>query len=138
MRRRSRSPYRSDRPGGLGASGGGRCTPISNLFHGSLAWTDATGTAELIRKRQVSAREVVQAAIDRAEAVNPKLNFLVTADFERALKRAGQPLAGSLAGVPTLIKDLYELQGLPTKNGSRADAHAPPAKASRSPPSRRF
>ena len=106
------------------------CTPISNLFRGSLTWTDATGTAELIRKRQVSAREVVQAAIDRAEAVNPKLNFLVTADFERALKRAAEPLAGPFAGVPTLIKDLNDLEGLPTKNGSRAGAHAPPAKAS--------
>ncbi|HWE44974.1 MAG TPA: amidase [Caulobacteraceae bacterium] len=106
------------------------CSPISNLIHGDLAWTDATGTAELIRKRQISAREVVQGAIDRANAVNPKLNFLVTADFERALKRAGGELAGPFAGVPTLIKDLYDLEGLPTKNGARALAHAPPVKAS--------
>ncbi|HEY3812647.1 MAG TPA: amidase [Caulobacteraceae bacterium] len=106
------------------------CTPISNLFRGSLTWTDATGTAELIRKKQITAKEVVQAAIDRAEAVNPKLNFLVTADFDRALKRAGEELAGPFAGVPTLIKDLYDLEGTPTKNGARALAHAPPAKAS--------
>lgn len=106
------------------------CEPISNLFRGSLAWTDATGTAELIRKKQITAREVVQGAIDRAEAVNPKLNFLVTADFDRALKRAGEEIAGPFAGVPTLIKDLYDLEGLPTKNGARADARLPPAKQS--------
>ena len=106
------------------------CEPISKLFRGSLAWTDATGTAELIRKKQVTAREVVQGAIERAEAVNPKLNFLVTADFDRALKRAGEEIAGPFAGVPTLIKDLYDQEGLPTRNGARARAHAPPAKVS--------
>ena len=106
------------------------CDQVTNLFHGPLTWTDATETAELIRKRQVSAKEVVQGAIERAQAVNPKLNFLVTPDFERALKRAEGELAGPFAGVPTLIKDLNELEGLPTKNGSRSGAHAPPAKAS--------
>ena len=118
---------------GLAASAplaAGGCSQVSNLFHGPLTWTDATGTAELIRKKQITAKEVVQAAIDRAEAVNPKLNFLVTADFERALKRAGEEVAGPFAGVPTLIKDLHDLEGVPTKNGSRAGAHAPPAKAS--------
>src|ERR1700761_2255033 len=106
------------------------CSQVGNLFHGPLTWKDATETAELIRKKQISAKEVVQAAIDRANAVNPKLNFLVTPDFERALKKADGELAGPFAGVPTLIKDLNELEGLPTKNGARAGAHAPPAKQS--------
>ncbi len=106
------------------------CSPLGAKAHHDLDWADATKTAELIRKREISAKEVVQAAITRAEAANPKLNFLVTADFERALKRAEQPIAGPFAGVPTLIKDLNDLEGLPTKNGSRATANAPAAKAS--------
>jgi amidase len=106
------------------------CSPLTTRTRHELAWLDATETARLIRKREISAREAVQGAIARAEALNPKLNFLVTADFDRALKRAEQPIAGPFAGVPTLIKDLNDLEGVPTKFGSRSGANAAPAKTS--------
>ncbi|WP_066825853.1 amidase [Sphingomonas mali] len=88
-----------------------------------MADWDATATAAAIRSGAVSPIEVVDAAIARAEALDPKLNFLVTDDFERARQRARGPLGdGAFAGVPFLIKDLDDLVGLPTRLGTRATA----------------
>jgi amidase len=88
-----------------------------------MADWDATETAAAIRSGAVSAIEVVDAAIARAEALDPKLNFLVTDDFERARQRARGPLGdGAFAGVPFLIKDLDDFAGLPTRFGTRATA----------------
>ncbi len=92
------------------------------------AWPDATETAAMIRSGQLSAVEATQAAIDRAQRLQPKLNVLVASDFDRALARAkagGQ--TGPFAGVPFLIKDLDDYTGLPTRSGSRAMLRLPPA-----------
>ena len=82
---------------------------------------DATEQARLVRDREVTASELVQAAIARLEAA-ADLNVLVYADFDAALTRAAGPLQdGPLAGVPFLVKDLGEPQlGLPERMGSRA------------------
>ena len=91
-----------------------------------MADWDATETAAAIRSGKVAAIEVTDAAIARAEALDPKLNFLVTEDFERA--RARRPLGdGPFAGVPFLIKDLDDLAGVPTRSGTRSTADLPPA-----------
>ena len=88
----------------------------------SANW-DATEMAAAIRSGAVSALEMVDAAIARAEALNPQLNFLVTDDFDRARERAKAPLGdGPFAGVPYLIKDLDDMIGLPTRSGSRSTA----------------
>lgn len=93
-----------------------------------LAALDATATAAAIQSRQVSALEVVDAAIRRSEAMQPKLNFLVTDDYQRARDKAkAGKLTGPFAGVPFLIKDLHEYVGLPTRNGSRLHLQDPPA-----------
>jgi len=68
---------------------------------------DATGLAELVRTRQISSEEVVEAAIARIEARNPALNAVVHTQFERARREAHQPRTGSFAGVPFLLKDLF-------------------------------
>jgi len=94
-----------------------------------LAWIDATETASLIRKGEISAAEAMDAAIERAEALNPKLNFLVTPDFDRARTRARESFSGPFAGAPILIKDLNDVAGLPTRWGSRSLLNAPPAQA---------
>jgi len=85
------------------------------------AWPDATETAAMIRGGQISAAEAVQAAIARAEALQPALNFMVNSDFDRALDKvkAGPP-AGPFGGVPFLIKDLEDYAGLPTRVGSQS------------------
>jgi amidase len=76
---------------------------------------DATGTVMAIRSGALSALEVIDAAIARSESLKPKVNFLVTDDYERARDRARAPLGdGPFAGVPFLIKDLDDFTGLPT------------------------
>jgi len=91
-------------------------------------WPDATETAARIRSGQVSALEVVETAIRRAEALQGTLNFIVNSDFDRALDkaRAGTP-SGPFGGVPFLVKDLEDYRGLPTRFGSRASLFDPPA-----------
>ena len=69
---------------------------------------DAMGLAELVRRKEVSASELVEAAIARATAVNPQLNAIVIPMYEIARERTKQALAGPLAGVPFLIKDLFQ------------------------------
>lgn len=82
---------------------------------------DATGLAGLIARREVSALEVLEAAIARADALNPKLNAIIHPMYERARKRAGGSLNGPFAGVPFLIKDLFQdFAGEPTSAGSNA------------------
>jgi amidase len=68
---------------------------------------DATALAELVRTKQVSAQELVDAAIARVERLNPTLNAVVTPMFEaaRAAVRRGLP-DGPFSGVPFLVKDL--------------------------------
>ncbi|MDB5417802.1 MAG: 6-aminohexanoate-cyclic-dimer hydrolase [Phenylobacterium sp.] len=94
----------------------------------AAAWPDATQTAAMIRRGELSAAEVVQAAIARAEALQPVLNFIVNSDFDRALAKAktGSP-AGPFGGVPFLIKDLEDYAGLPTRAGSRSGSLRAPA-----------
>src|SRR5215471_9338514 len=68
---------------------------------------DAISLAGLITKRQVSAEELLETAIARAEQVNPAINAIVHKKYERAREAvaAGLP-EGPLKGVPYLIKDL--------------------------------
>ena len=94
-------------------------------------WTpDATTVAAMIRGKEISPLEAVEAAIRRTEALQPTLNFMVNSDFDRALdaaRKGGQ--TGPFAGVPFLIKDLYDYAGTPTRNGSAGSYNAPPATA---------
>lgn len=92
------------------------------------AWPDASETAAMIRGGQLSALEATRAAIDRTLRLQPKLNFVVASDFDRALKRAAAGRAnGPFGGVPFLVKDLDDFVGLPTRVGSRAFLPLPPA-----------
>ncbi|MEK7692919.1 MAG: amidase, partial [Chloroflexota bacterium] len=53
---------------------------------------DATAQAELVRRREASPLELVDAAIDRVERVNPRLNAVITPMFELAREAARGPL----------------------------------------------
>lgn len=99
----------------------GRSTPDS------LTERTAVELAALIRRRAVSAVEVMEAHLERIAAVNPRLNAIVTlvADSarrgaeaaDRALA-AGDP-AGPLHGLPVAHKDLVPTKGIRTTFGSR-------------------
>lgn len=82
---------------------------------------DALALADLVRRRDVSPEVLLEAAITRIEAGNPRLNAVVTPlyDHARAAIRAGLP-DGPFTGVPFLLKDLGQmLAGARLTNGSR-------------------
>lgn len=82
---------------------------------------DAMGLAALVRKGDASPMELLELAIARAEAVNPKINAIVVEHFELAREavRKGLP-KGPLRGVPYLLKDLgTSMRGTITTEGSR-------------------
>lgn len=81
---------------------------------------DATGLGELVRKGEVSAAELLEEAIARAERVNPQINCLVRPMYDIARAAARQPQMGPFAGVPFLLKDLLaSYAGVPMMGGSR-------------------
>ncbi|TMJ73170.1 MAG: amidase, partial [Alphaproteobacteria bacterium] len=81
---------------------------------------DATALANSIAKKEVSAKEVLEAAITRAEQVNPAINAIVHKQYDRARSAVAQGLPGGpLSGVPFLIKDLgFFENGEPATLGS--------------------
>jgi aspartyl-tRNA(Asn)/glutamyl-tRNA(Gln) amidotransferase subunit A len=102
----------------------------------AIYYKDATDLAALIRTKQLSSREVVQAHLDRVAAVNPKVNAIVTLLADEALKSAdaadkavkdGVEL-GPLHGVPFTIKDAIDTAGVLTQRGSRIFAGNIPSK----------
>ena len=89
-----------------------------------FAGLDAIAQAELVRKKQVTSLELVDAAINRIEAVNGRLNAVVTKVYDAARARAKTKLPDSpLSGVPYLIKDLNDIEGVRTTMGSRLATH---------------
>ena len=82
---------------------------------------DALGLAELIRRGEVTAAEALEAALARADAVNPKLNAIIIPMHDIARSRAKEKLDGPFAGVPFLTKDLFqEYAGVRTAYGCKA------------------
>lgn len=109
-------------------------TPARTRVHAfsddALGDHDAVGLAAEIRAGRVSPLEVVEAAIARLELLQPELNGLACTDFDRARDRARRATPGErvFTGVPTLIKDNSDVQGLPTQQGCTAYV-ARPARA---------
>jgi amidase len=92
-----------------------------------VVYLSAVELASQIRNRQVSAREVMAAHLARIDAVNPKVNAIITLEGERAMADAaradelvarGGPI-GVLHGLPVAHKDLVETAGIRTTRGSR-------------------
>ena len=82
---------------------------------------DATALAALIRDKQVSAVEVIDTAIARAQAVNASINAIVEPLYDQARQAALHPGDGPLAGVPWAVKDLgHPIAGVRLTGGSRA------------------
>jgi amidase len=86
----------------------------------------ALDLAARIRRKEVSARDVMSAHLERIERINPKVNAIVTLAAERAMSEAaraddlaarGRPI-GVLHGLPVAHKDLVETAGIRTTFGS--------------------
>ncbi len=91
--------------------------------------------AAAVSARRTSAVAMVAEALERIARLDPAINAVVALRAEEAYREAealdaavarGEP-AGRLAGVPVLIKDLEDVAGMPTTQGSRLFADAPPA-----------
>lgn len=82
---------------------------------------DGLGLADLVRRREVTPRELVEAAIERIGRHNGALNAVVFEGFEDARRVAAGPLPeGPFPGVPFLVKDLHTpVAGWPMTDGSR-------------------
>ena len=92
---------------------------------GSLAsetrWMDATDQAALVRRGDASATELLEAAIERIESLNPALNAVVIRWFDEARDAAPHLPEGPFHGVPFLLKDLWaHYAGQPLTNGCQA------------------
>lgn len=83
-------------------------------------WLDAIDQAELVRSRQVTPVELVDAAIERIDRLDPALGAVVLRWFDEA-RQAADSATGRLRGVPFLLKDLWaDEAGKPISNGNRA------------------
>jgi len=72
-----------------------------------MTWLDATAQADLVRRGEVSPKDLVEAAIGRIEAVNPRLDAVIRTRFDQARTEAAGALPdGPFRGVPILLKDL--------------------------------
>ncbi|MDE1916555.1 MAG: AtzE family amidohydrolase [Sphingomonadales bacterium] len=97
--------------------------------------TTVTGIAQAVRRGQVSARAVTQAALDRIAARDAEIRAVTRLLTERALQMADALDAcivagedpGPLAGVPIGIKALFDIKGLPTTAGAAMRVDAPAA-----------
>ena len=89
--------------------------------------------ASQVRNREISARELTAAALERIESLDPALNAFVCVDGDRALSDAAtvdQRLVagegvGPLAGIPIGVKDLEDAAGFPTRYGSLLSSDLP-------------
>ncbi|HEY8377578.1 MAG TPA: amidase family protein, partial [Nannocystis sp.] len=82
-----------------------------------LARLDGIAQAELVARKEVRAAELLDACIERIEALEPLVRAIVALDLDRA--RATPPAPGPFAGVPFLVKDVTPYPGLPWHVGSR-------------------
>ena len=71
-----------------------------------LSVLDATAQAQLVTGGDISPLELVDAAINRIEKVNPELNAVIHPLFDKARTAARGELAGPFRGVPAVVKDL--------------------------------
>jgi aspartyl-tRNA(Asn)/glutamyl-tRNA(Gln) amidotransferase subunit A len=92
-----------------------------------LHYLNALELGTLLRKREVSATEIVQTMLERIQALDPRVNAYITVMAEEALaaaRRCDAELAagqdrGPLHGIPVAVKDLYDTAGTRTTSGSK-------------------
>ncbi len=71
---------------------------------------DGMGIAELIRNGEVSTREVLEAAIETIERINPKINAVITKMYDEAERAISRGLPdGPFKGVPVMLKDILQM-----------------------------
>ncbi|MCS6935174.1 MAG: amidase [Chitinophagales bacterium] len=97
----------------------------------AMGTMDATALAGAIARGEVSEQEVLEAAIARAEKVNPYVNAIVIKMYDEARRRVGRLPKNKLYGVPTFVKDTDAVAGYPTQLGTGAFKARIPARNSK-------
>ncbi|MEO9324513.1 amidase [Nocardioides sp. C4-1] len=101
---------------------------VAAVTDDALGTHDTVGLVEAIQSGEVGVHEVVEAAIARVRAVAPDLGAMAYTAYDRARVEARSPRGGYFAGVPTVVKDNCDVEGMPTRQGT--DAWTPrPARA---------
>lgn len=96
------------------------------LTHDDYVGHDATALAALVRRGEVSADELLDAALARLEETNERLGAVIAVHRDRARGRIAAGVSGAFAGVPFLLKDLFtDLAGTVGWNGSAFHLEAP-------------
>jgi len=99
------------------------------------AWSSAADIAAAVAAGKISATAVTETALGTIRERDPLLNSFTTVTEQRALARAqaidaarasGETL-GPLAGVPFAVKNLFDVEGLPTRAGSKINRELSPA-----------
>lgn len=103
---------------------------VTGLSDDVLGVGDAVEISRRIRAKEIHAREAVEAAILRAQRVNPSLNAIATPLFDSARKEAELPHTGAFAGVPSFVKDIDAVAGSPVLFGSRGMPTEPATQSS--------
>jgi amidase len=91
-----------------------------------LLCSSASGMARAIREKKISSAELMQAHLERIEAVNPRLNAIVQLPAERVMDEARAAdsflargeIKGPLHGVPVTLKDAIETEGIISTGGT--------------------
>ena len=96
--------------------------PVVNGFDDELARLDAVATIDALDRGDLSVREVVRASVDRARVLGPRLGAVAFERYDVALGGTSpqRPRRGGFHGVPTFIKDMVPVAGLPLTWGSEA------------------
>src|SRR5438270_9303365 len=121
-------PTRRSFLAGVGVATAASALPLGRAIAandpGGPAYRTATELVKALADRKVSSRELIDAAITRIEALDPKINAVVVRDFERA-RIAAQAADDALAkgekrpllGLPMTVKEQFGIAGLPTTWG---------------------
>ena len=87
---------------------------------------DALGMAQLVKKGEVTAGELMACALAQAKAQRDSINAVAFVDESAALERATRAAEGPFQGAPLLVKELLSYPGLRTAMGSRLfEQHIP-------------
>ncbi|MEH2480657.1 AtzE family amidohydrolase [Nitrobacteraceae bacterium AZCC 2146] len=122
----SRCPMKSSRPVSM------QPDPVTKA---NGEWLSASDIAQAVAVKKMSALSVTEAALARIAKHDPVLNAFTDVTAERARAKAsavdaaiaaGQTV-GPLAGVPFAVKNLFDVQGLPTRAGSKINRDRPPS-----------
>src|SRR6266478_3771168 len=80
---------------------------------------DGVGLADLVRKKEISAKELLDEAVARTTRIDPQINAVVVKHYDYAERQIERGLPdGPFAGVPFLLKDLDLLEGTRTTSGA--------------------